>query len=78
MAKLYCHRGCRTAFNFLALRSLGYKDIRIYEDAFVVWSNWFELPVEQEHYINLWGDINKAVDRANILWEESKHGEGGH
>lgn len=50
---LYCHRGCRTGFAFYALAALGYKDVRIYEDGYVVWGNRFDTAVENEHYFNL-------------------------
>jgi len=71
---IYCHRGCRTAFAFLALRSLGYKDVRVYEDSFVVYGNWLELPLEEEHFLNLRGDIGKTVDwvKAEMKKQESK------
>ena len=68
---VYCHRGCRTAFSFLALRSLGYKDVRVYEDSFVVYGNWLDLPVEEEHFLNLRGDFKTSVERAEILWKEA-------
>lgn len=59
---IYCHRGCRTAFAFLALRSLGFKDVRLYEDSFVVYGAWLELPVDDEHFLNLRGDIQSTVN----------------
>ncbi|PKM80171.1 MAG: hypothetical protein CVU89_14925 [Firmicutes bacterium HGW-Firmicutes-14] len=68
---LYCHRGCRTGFAFLALRSLGYKDVRVYEDSFVVWNMWLELPVEEEHFLNYRGDLSKTVEKAGVLWKEA-------
>ena len=68
---VYCHRGCRTAFSFLALRGLGYKDVRVYEDSFVVYGNWLDLPVEEEHFLNLRGDFKTSVERAEILWKEA-------
>jgi len=64
---LYCHRGCRTSFAFLGLRALGYKDVRIYEDGYVVWNAWPELPVEEEHYINFRGDIKTTVDTVKAM-----------
>ena len=60
---VYCHRGCRTAFAFLALRTLGFKDVRFYEDSFVVYGAWSELPLEDEHYLNLRGDIQSTVNK---------------
>lgn len=62
---VYCHRGCRTAFSFLALRALGFTDVRIYEDSFSVYGAWAELPLEDEHFLNLRGDIQKAVKAAS-------------
>lgn len=64
---LYCHRGCRTGFAFLALRSLGYKDVRVYEDGFVVWNMWLELPVEEEHFLNFRGDLKTTVDKVKEM-----------
>jgi len=64
---IYCHRGCRTAFTFLALRDLGYKDVRIYEDSFVVYGNMLDLPVEEEHFLNLRGDLKTTVDQVKAM-----------
>lgn len=64
---LYCHRGCRTGFSFLALRSLGYKDVRVYEDGYVVWNAWMELPVDEEHFINFRGDLKTTVEKVKAL-----------
>lgn len=50
---LYCHRGCRTAFAYYALENLGYKDVVIYEEGYIVWGARMDTPVENEHYINL-------------------------
>lgn len=50
---LYCHRGCRTGYAYYALQALGYKDVKIYEDGFVVWGNRFDTAIENEHYFNL-------------------------
>lgn len=59
---IYCHRGCRTGFSFLALRSLGYKDIRVYEDGFVVWGAQLDKPVENEHFYNFRGMNSTLTD----------------
>lgn len=53
MVILYCHRGCRTSYSYYALEWLGYKNIRIYEDGFVVYGNRFDTPVEHETYFNI-------------------------
>lgn len=50
---LYCHRGCRTAFGFIALEMLGFKNVAVYEDGYVVWGSLPHTPVEHEHYINI-------------------------
>ena len=50
---LYCHRGCRTAFAYYALENLGYKDVSIYEDGYIVWGARNDTPVENEHYTNM-------------------------
>jgi len=50
---LYCHRGCRTAYSYYALERLGYKNVRIYEDGWIVWGARPDTPVEEEHYTNL-------------------------
>lgn len=72
---VYCHRGCRTGFSFLALRSLGYKDIRVYEDGFIVWGAQLDKPVEEEHYNNFRGTnstINDLVNRVKALEAQLK------
>jgi thiosulfate/3-mercaptopyruvate sulfurtransferase len=50
---LYCHRGCRTAYSYYALERLGYKNVRIYEDGWIVWGARPDTPVEEEHYTNM-------------------------
>ncbi len=62
---LYCHRGCRTGFAFLALRSLGYKDVRMYEDGFIVWGAQLDKPVENEHFYNFRG-TNSAIKKLEL------------
>lgn len=64
---VYCHRGCRTSFAFMALRAMGYKDVRVYEDSFVVWNMWLELPVDDEHFLNFRGDIKTTVDKVKAM-----------
>lgn len=56
---VYCHRGCRTTFGYFALEWLGYKNVRIYEDSWIVWGARPDTPVENEHYIN-----GRAVNNA--------------
>jgi thiosulfate/3-mercaptopyruvate sulfurtransferase len=50
---LYCHRGDRASFAFIALKNLGYKDVVIYEDGYIVWGARYDTPVENEAYINM-------------------------
>lgn len=50
---VYCHRGCRTSFTYSALKMLGYSNVKIYEDGYVVWSARADTPVENEHNINI-------------------------
>jgi len=50
---LYCHRGCRTGYGFIALEMLGYKNVSVYEDSYIVWGALPNTPVEHEHYINI-------------------------
>ena len=64
---VYCHRGCRTGFSFLALRSLGYKDIRVYEDGFIVWGAQLDKPVENEHFYNFRGLDSTVTDLQNRI-----------
>ena len=64
---LYCHRGCRTGYAYYALKALGYPDVRVYEDGYVVWGNRFDTPVENEHYFNLrpFASRINALEKAN-------------
>jgi thiosulfate/3-mercaptopyruvate sulfurtransferase len=68
---LYCHRGCRTGYAFYALNALGYKDVKVYEDGFVVWGNRHDTPIENEHYFNLRPFASRltAVENANEALE---------
>ena len=63
---LYCHRGCRTSYSFFALEWLGYKNVRIYEDSWVVYGAMPNTPIENEHYINLRPIVAGAKDVPGI------------
>lgn len=56
----YCHRGCRTAYTYMALRSLGFKNIKNYEEGWVTWGNRLDTPIANEHWRNMRG-IDKKV-----------------
>ena len=56
----YCHRGCRTAYTYMALQSLGFKNAKNYEDGWIVWGNRLDTPVANEHYRNMRG-IDKKI-----------------
>ena len=43
----YCQGGYRAANTFLALKSLGYKDVRMYLGSWGEWGNKTDLPIEQ-------------------------------
>lgn len=69
----YCHRGCRTAYTYMALKSLGFKNIKNYEDAWIVWGNRPDTPIENEHYRNFRGidsKISSLMKRVDELEEK--------
>ena len=43
----YCQGGYRAANSFLALKSLGHKDVRMYLGSWGEWGNKTDLPIEQ-------------------------------
>lgn len=63
---LYCHRGCRTAYSYYALERLGYKNVRIYEDGWIVWGARPDTPVEEEHYTNMRPVVSQVNDIAGM------------
>ncbi len=63
---IYCHRGCRTAYSYFALEWLGYKNVRIYEDGWIVWGARPDTPIENEHYINLRPIVSGVKDISGI------------
>ena len=46
-AILYCQGGYRAANDYLALKKLGYKKLRVYLGSWYEWGNMLELPVEK-------------------------------
>lgn len=56
----YCHRGCRTAYTYMALKSLGFKNAMNYEEGWIVWGNRLDTPIANEHYRNMRG-IDKKI-----------------
>ena len=56
----YCHRGCRTAYTYMALKSLGFKNAKNYEEGWIVWGNRLDTPIANEHYRNMRG-IDKKI-----------------
>jgi len=56
----YCHRGCRTAYTYMALESLGFKNAKNYEEGWIVWGNRLDTPIANEHYRNMRG-IDKKI-----------------
>jgi thiosulfate/3-mercaptopyruvate sulfurtransferase len=44
---LYCYIANRISFSYLVLRLLGFKDVAVYHDSWMVWGNDKSLPVER-------------------------------
>ena len=44
---LYCQDGADAALNFIALKTLGYKDVSIYDGGWFEWGNDLHLPIEK-------------------------------
>ena len=42
----YCQGGYRAANSFLALKKLGFKNVKVYVDSWGEWGNRLDLPVE--------------------------------
>jgi len=69
----YCHRGCRTAYTYMALQSLGFKNVKNYEEGWIVWGNRLDTPVANEHWRNMRGmdkKIKYLLDKVAALEEK--------
>ena len=51
-AVIYCQRGCRVSFVYMAMKSLGY-DVKYYDDSWRVWGMKENLPAENEQWIHI-------------------------
>jgi thiosulfate/3-mercaptopyruvate sulfurtransferase len=45
----YCQGGYRAANSFLALKRLGFKNVKVYLGSWGEWGNRLDLPVEEDH-----------------------------
>jgi thiosulfate/3-mercaptopyruvate sulfurtransferase len=78
---IYCHRGCRTIYTYIALKLLGYKDVSIYEESMIVWGARADTPIEDEHDINLRAYNKKfkyLLEEVSKLKEAIKNGASGN
>lgn len=51
-AVIYCQRGCRVSFVYMAMKLLGY-DVKYYDDSWRVWGMKENLPAENEQWIHI-------------------------
>jgi thiosulfate/3-mercaptopyruvate sulfurtransferase len=56
----YCQTGTRSTITYLALRSLGFKKIRNYDDSWIVWGSRLDLPTESTSYYD-YVKLNSAL-----------------
>lgn len=76
MVILYGHKSSRTTFPYYALERLGYKNVRIYDDGWIVYGNRPDTKVENEAYqdrrgtIRQVGEIPELKERIRILEEK--------
>ena len=60
---VYCQTGGRASLSYWVLQMLGFPKVRVYDDAWIVWGNNVQLPVESES----WFDINAVQKDVTAL-----------
>ena len=57
---VYCQSGVRAAETATVLRSLGYKDVKVYDSSWLVYGGTLSAPAESETFVNI-GAMNGRI-----------------
>jgi len=65
----YCQTGTRAAYTYLVLRQLGYENVAVYDDSWIVYGSNVNYPAEEEQWFNFI-EINRTAKEVKELKEE--------
>jgi thiosulfate/3-mercaptopyruvate sulfurtransferase len=65
----YCQTGTRAAYTYLILRQVGYENVAVYDDSWIVYGSNVNYPAEDEQWFNFM-EVNRTVKEVKELNKE--------